>query len=74
MKTLEQLKNDYAVSKGYLSWKSLLSTLSFDIDFICKHENEVMKIYARECLELASEHFEANCNKYAITNENNIIK
>lgn len=85
MKTLEQIKNDYAVSKGYLSWKSLLSTLSFDIDFICKHENEVMKIYARECLKLAADNAKADHHlihiewepvviKGSITNENNIIK
>lgn len=83
MKTLEQIKNDYAINKGYLSWKGLLSILLYDLDLICKHENEVMKIYAMECLKLASEN--ATCNnedfywssmidKESITNENNIIK
>lgn len=83
MKTLEQIKNDYAVSKGYLSWKGLLAVLSFDLDFICKHENEVMKIYAMECLKLASEKIDTSCFRSQsdyiftvkeITNENNIIK
>lgn len=44
MKTLEEIKNNYAKEKGYLSWKNLLSTLSFDIDFICKHENKVFEL------------------------------
>ena len=87
MKTLEQIKNDYSVSKGYLSWKGLLAVLSFDLDFICKHENEVMKIYAMECLKLASESeftfskresldsdWIVYVKKESITNENNIIK
>ena len=81
MKTLEQIKNDYAVSKGYLSWKGLLAVLSFDLDFICKHENELMKIYAMECLKLAYENAEfyqdgdlAVLDYDSITNENNIIK
>ena len=81
MKTLEQIKNDYAVSKGYLSWKGLLAVLSFDLDFICKHENEVMKIYAMECLKLAYKNAEfyqdgdlAVLDYDSIINENNIIK
>lgn len=86
MKTLEQIKNDYALSKGYLSWKSLLSTLSFNTDFICKYENEVMVLVQKECLKRASENaktiksgnsgswYDASVNKESITNENNIIK
>lgn len=51
MKTLEQIKNDYAVSKGFRYWSYLLSSTSM----LDEHINEVMKIYAMECLKLASQ-------------------
>jgi len=85
MKTLEQIKNDYAVDLGYLNWESLMTEVCyFSNEEFFEHENEVMKIYAMECLKLASEnafdHFiavsdrvQTNVRK-AITNENNILK
>lgn len=88
MKTLEQIKNDYAISKTFKDWEDLLKYFmvensKFYISNIIKHENEVMKIYAMECLKLASENFETvyygndvlhTATRNQITNENNIIK
>lgn len=48
MKTLEQLKNDYAVIEGYRNWESLMTEVCyFNNEEFFEHENEVMKIYAR---------------------------
>ena len=55
MKTLTEIKNNYAKEQGYLSWESLLSTLSFDIDFICKHENKVFELVQIEQQKLIAE-------------------
>ena len=68
MKTLEQIKNDYAVDLGYMSWKYMLSHFveTKQSALLNLHFNEVMKIYAMECLKLASEN--------GIKDENNIIK
>ena len=90
--TLEQIKNDYAVSMTFKDWEDLLKYFinedsKFSISTIVRHENEVMKIYAMECLKVASLNVdyeytflyssERNVgDKVAnqITNENNIIK
>lgn len=86
MKTQEQIKNDYAVNMTFKDWSDLLNYFinedsKFSISTIIRHENEVMKIYAMECLKLASENaivfFNedfAEVDKGSITNENNIIK
>ena len=83
MRTLEQIKNKYAVSKGYKDFEDLLiSVINYEI--LSGQINEVMKIYARECLKGASKN---TVKQYLrpitlsykkiedlITNENNIIK
>lgn len=83
MKTLEQIKDDYSIEQGFLSWDDLIESHFFDglsaINDLISHENEVMKIYAMECLKLASENvclFKGNglIDYDSITNENNIIK
>lgn len=85
MKTLEQIKNDYAIGKGLVDWNRLISSF-FHPNLLDIHISEVMKIYAMECLKLASENAEVDdilelngdryylVNKESITNENNIIK
>ena len=54
-----------------------------DINEVSEHIDEVMKIYAMECLKLASEKIDTSCFRSQsdyiftvkeITNENNIIK
>lgn len=86
MKTLEQIKNEYAVDLGYEDWESLMIEVCyFSNEEFFEHENEVMKIYAMECLKLASDNAwngyivtgmqeVADNVKKSITNENNIIK
>lgn len=94
MTTQEQIKNDYAVSMTFKDWSDLLNYFinedsKFSISTIIRHENEVMKTYAMECLKLASVNVICNENyiningievlneftvKQSITNENNIIK
>ena len=84
--TLEQIKNDYAVSKGYDDWYNIV----YHVDnkgTLDDHIDEVMKIYAMECLKLASLNVdyeytflyssERNVGDEVakqITNENNLIQ
>ena len=86
MKTLEQIKNDYSVSEGYDDWYHLL----YDVNsrgILDNHFEELMKLYAMECLKLASLNVdyeytflyssERNVGDEVakqITNENNIMK
>ena len=64
MKTIEEIKNNYAKERGYLSWKSLLSTLYFDIDFICKHENKVIELVQIEQQKLIAENTDTKMERY----------
>ncbi len=78
MKNLEQIKNEYAVSKGYEDFDDLLINV-INYEILSEQINEVMKIYAMECLKLASDNLSLEeCGfdgrDYGITNENNIIK
>lgn len=87
MKTLEQIKNDYIRDK-YLASHDLDTWSEFQNFFANRHPEwfeqhweEVMKIYAMECLKLASENayiepmgMMTRVDKQSITNENNIIK
>ena len=83
MKTLEQIKDDYAVSQGFENWRNLFLNTSECFESFEYYENEVMILTQKECLKLASEnafnHFiavsdsvQTNVRK-AITNENNIV-
>ena len=86
--SLQEIKNDYAIDQGYLNWDDLIESHFFDglsaIDDLISHENQVMKIYAMECLKLASDnllirpHLDGSIDyddvEKQITNENNIIK
>lgn len=77
MKTLEQIKDDYAVSKGYKDWIDILETNREYPYLLSRLIDAVMKIYAMECLKLASERLIWKEDKELledITNENNIIK
>ena len=89
MKTLEQIKNDYATNLGYISWRIMLAHLvkSKQPISLNLHIDTVMKIYAMECLKLASESeftfskresldsdWIVYVKKESITNEKNIIK
>lgn len=80
---LQEIKDSYAVSKGFVDWNKLISSF-FHPNLLDIHISEVMKIYAMECLKLASENAYLNGSEYSrcgceintesITNENNIIK
>lgn len=84
--TLEKIKNDYAVSKGYNNFCDIIFDFDgMDIDEVSEHIDSVMKIYAMECLKLASENAKVESKNFSdgvyyrvkeesITNENNIIK
>lgn len=86
MKTLEQIKNEYSKTQHYGCWNELLlNNDTFTVGNL--HLNNVMKIYAMECLKLASESeftfskresldsdWIVYVKKESITNENNIIK
>lgn len=80
MKTLKQIKDDYAKTQHYGCWNELLlNNDAFTVSHL--HLNNIMKIYAMECLKLAYENAEfyqdgdlAVLDYESITNENNIIK
>lgn len=84
MKTLEQIKNEYAKTQHYGCWNELLlNNDTFTVGNL--HLNNVIKIYAMECLKLASENAwngyivtgmqeVVDDVKNSIVNENNIIK
>ena len=80
MKTLEQIKNDYIKDK-YLASHDLDTWSEFQIYFANRHPEwfevhweEVMKIYAMECLKLAIYNSSLHGYDEEIINENNIIK
>nr|WP_297310390.1 hypothetical protein [uncultured Flavobacterium sp.] len=71
--SLQEIKDSYSVSKGFDNWEDLVYQLGYNRPSrLLLIIDEVMKIYAMECLKLASE----NCYPFqqSITNENNIIK
>lgn len=88
MKTLEQIKNEYAKSKGYSYWNDiLLNNDEFTIDNI--YVDELLILVQKECLKNASDNVmtthhilesqddiiqSVQYTKQSITNENNIIK
>lgn len=86
MKTLEQIKNEFAISKGLADWEDVVD--GFKCEYLSfskfsEYIDQVMKIYAMECLKLASENAytkdvrftdDVEVDKESITNENNIIK
>ena len=99
MKTLEQIKNDYSKEKSFKNWNDLIefylneqvyeketNIKMFSNRRLQNHIDAVMKIYATECLKLASENGEVidkqatsgswyfGVCEESITNENNIIK
>lgn len=64
MKTLEQIKNDYAISKGYSDWENLITSMIFNsvpkstigkLTELEKHMDNISVITQKECLKLASE-------------------
>lgn len=62
MKTLQQIKNEYAVKWNFEHWIDLLecnSGLEFEID---RHINELLTLVQKECLKNASD--KANLDKY----------
>ena len=75
MKTLEQIKNDYAVTQSFQNWIHLMQYhILIDSQHVLDaHFNNVMTITQKECLKLASEDLEWH-EMQKITNENNIIK
>lgn len=86
MKTLEQIKNDYAVSEGFDDWWHL-DFYTSDWDLLNNHWKNVCIIAQKECLKIASYNVdyeytflyssERNVGDEVakqITNENNIIK
>lgn len=85
MKTLEQIKNEYAKVEHYDNWDSLLNKQESLVN-IEWHYNNIIKLAQMECLKLASdkamlnwkfipfEYYSPFVDKESITNENNIIK
>lgn len=84
MKTLEQIKNDYAKVQHYDNWDSLLNKQE-SLANIEWHYNNIIELAQKECLKLASENAwngyvvtgmqeVADDVKKSITNKNNIIK
>lgn len=99
MTTQEQIKNDYSKEQSFENWNDLIefylnqevyeketNIKMFSNRRLQNHIDAVMKIYAMECLKLASENadivykqtesgtFYFGIDEESITNENNIIK
>lgn len=84
MKTLEQIKNDYAKSRGFADWEDLMTKVCyFDNEEFFNQENELLILVQKECLKNASENADikysfygndVEINKESITNEKNIIR
>ena len=81
--SLQEIKGSYAVSKGFDNFNDLVNWCHNGInnELLIRYIDEVMKIYAMECLKLAYENAEfyqdgdlAVLDYDSITNENNIIK
>lgn len=77
MKTLEQIKNDYAVSIGYSDWENLITSMIFNsvpkstigkLTELEKHMDNISVITQKECLKLASENAEVE-KEYSIKYE-----
>ena len=85
MKTLEQIRNDYAVTQGCKDFSELLMTTYKQSDLGDIYD-DLLFLVQKECLKLASENAEVDeilelngdryylVNKESITNEKNIIK
>lgn len=85
MKTLEQIKNDYAKDLGYYDWENLMTEVCyFNNEEFFNHENELLILVQKECLKNAEkstieQYLRPKTLNYdelgkLITNENNIIK
>lgn len=89
MKTKEQIMDDYAVSKGYITIIDIINEciIEHDHERILKLINDISVESQKECLKLASESeftfskresldsdWTVYVKKESITNENNIIK
>ena len=73
MKTLEEIKNELAIEKGYDSWNEITFFNNRNVVFIELLMDEVAKRYAKEVaiasLEKASENAKVNCNHEEIKKE-----
>lgn len=78
--TLLEIKDTYAKSVGYEDWEDLYESHFWDgkeID-LNNHFDQVMKIYAMECLKKASENAYIDygivtIDKSSIHNKNNLV-
>jgi len=66
MKTLEQIKNDYALTQGFSNWDDLDFIINDSKEFD-EHWKNVCVISQNECLKLAN-------REDLVNNEKNIIK
>lgn len=74
MKTLQQIKTEFARSKGREGW---IDILIGDLSTLVELENELLILVQKECLKKAEQNeFEANSwgSHSDITDENNIIR
>lgn len=62
-KTLKEIKDEYAVKNGFISWDALLiSTFDFNIEaheYFIKHENEVMILVQDHLLHKVHDSFDS---------------
>jgi len=70
MKSLEQIKNDYAVTQGYKEWLDLVLCISTSnaiksnyskLTLIETHMDNICILAQKECLKSASENIDTSC-------------
>lgn len=79
MKTLEQIKNEFAKDLGYYNWENLMTEVCyFSNEEFFNHENELLILVQKECLQNAfnSEVNSGVCETVAnrIADDQNIIR
>ena len=87
MKTLEEIKNNYAKEQGFYDWADLYRNAGYyDEEKFFMHENKVFEIIQIEQQKLIAENADTKMERYndlqdvlvvdksSIINENNIIR
>jgi hypothetical protein len=73
MKTISNIKQEYARNMGYVDWNEVLDSTDLPVE-LEMHYDRLLVMVAREALKNASENVEIGwkINKQSILDENNI--
>ena len=74
MKTLQEIKNTYAIEQGYEDWGDLQDDNLSDGEEMEMHMDEICIRAQKEALEKAAENFYMDWHKSTITNPENLVR